>query len=780
MEKNLNKEQKNTLGEEISLEERLLGLSEKEAGERLLRFGKNLLSAPKKGGFLRKAVHIITEPMFLLLIIAAIAYILLGEPNEGAVMFVFVGAIIAIDLVQEWKTDRTLQALKELSAPKVKVIRDGAEKEILSEELVPGDIMLLAEGVKIPADGRVLRQSDFSVNESLLTGEAEPVRKQTDKDLGLDHWKKDMVYGGTVVIRGSAAVEITKTGALTEYGKIGSNLASAEDVKTPLQNSTSRIVRGAGILAAALFAAVAVITYFNLSGTDIGYRITQSLLSGIALAMAMIPEEFPVILTVFLSMGAWRLAKKNSIVRKLPAVEALGGVSVLCVDKTGTVTENRMIVDDMWSTDSENKENIKELSKIMGFGCETETYDPMEIAMLEYCENQGLARSEIFSGELVLEYEFSDITKMMAHLWKKEDGLFLAAKGSPESIIAACGLSDKKKDEALMQMKKMSQKGLRVIGIARAILDKDKPYPEDLFNAGLEFMGLCGLYDPPRESVKSDIAICRRAGIKVVMITGDNGETAASIANKIGMENPNEVMTGAELEGLSDEALIERVMSISVFSRVVPEHKMRIVKAFKACGEVVAMTGDGVNDAPALKHAHIGIAMGGRGSEVAREAADMILTDDNFSTIVESVRDGRRIYENIKKAMGYVVTIHVPIALCSLLAPILGIAPDMVMLLPLHIALLELVIDPTCSIVLERLPAPEDIMERPPRNIKEGIFNAKGFLRSMLRGLIIFGISFCGYYYLLKSGAGIFYARAFGLAAIIISSIILVHICKKD
>lgn len=761
-------------------EQHFKGLSTEEANQLQEKFGKNELVAEKKESFLHKVLHVITEPMFLLLIVAAAIYFILGEPKDGAIMLIFVVGIIGIETIQEWKTDKTLKALKDLSAPQIKVLRDGIEKVINSCDLVPGDIMFISEGVKVPADGKVLKASTLSIDESSLTGEAEPVWKaptDTINHIAIDYWHKDYCYAGTLVTHGTGTILVDKIGPATEYGKIGQNVISAPDNPTSLQKQTGKLVKLCAIIAAVLFVVVGIVTYFNIPDHSFGDRLIESILSGVTLAMAMIPEEFPVILTVFLSMGAWRLAKKHSLVRKLPSVETLGAVSVLCVDKTGTITMNKMTVIDTWSL--KNDTNI--LIKIMGMGCKADAYDPMEKSMISYCEEQGITRNNLFSGELIKEYAFTNELKMMGHVWQKDNNIIVAAKGSPERILTICNLTPNERKMAENKILKMSKEGLRVIAVGQMSISSTNEIPDTLMECNLELCGLIGLADPPRESVKEDIKTCTKAGVRVVMITGDNGITASSIAKKINIPNSDKIITGDELNKMSDEELRERVKKVSVFSRVIPEHKMKIVKAFKENGEIVAMTGDGVNDAPALKHADIGIAMGKRGSEVSREAADLILLDDNFSTIVETIRDGRRIYDNIRKAVGYVFTIHIPIAFGSLLAPLLGISPSNLLLLPLHVVLLELVIDPTCSIVLERQPAEDDIMERVPRNKNENLLTAKTLFKSLLQGFVIFGASFGTYYrFLNQNPDNAPLARAMGLTIILLANILLVHVNSSN
>ncbi len=757
----------------------MAGLTSVEAKQLQDKCGKNELTPQKKESFFKKVLHIICEPMFLLLIVAAIIYFLLGEPRDGAIMLIFVVGIISIDVIQEWKTDKTLNALKDLSAPHCTVIRDGKEQQIASADLVPGDLMMICEGVKIPADGAVLRCADLCVDESSLTGEAEGVWKipVENTEPTKDYWRRDYCYAGTLVTQGTATVLVDKIGANTEYGKIGLGVAAAPQEDTPLQKQTGKLVKTCAIIAGVLFVLVAVFTWFNIPDHQFIDRLIESILSGVTLAMAMIPEEFPVILTVFLSMGAWRLAKKNSLVRKLPSVETLGAVSVLCVDKTGTITMNQMTVQELWTANGTEQT----LVETMGLGCETDTYDPMEKAMLRCCEEHDIPREKLFSNEFVSEYAFTNELKMMGHVWRRDGKLVIAAKGSPERILTICELTDEERRTAEEQIQALSASGLRVIAIATAHPENEAAIPAAITDCRLTLLGLVGLADPPRESVKDDIAVCNRAGIRVVMITGDNGVTASAIAKKIGIPGSDDIITGEALEAMTDEELREAVKTVSIFSRVIPEHKMRIVKAFKENGEIVAMTGDGVNDAPALKYADIGIAMGKRGSEVSREAADLILMDDNFTTIVETVRDGRRIYDNIRKAVGYVFTIHIPIAAASLLAPFLGIAPSALLLLPLHVVLLEVLIDPTCSIVLERQPAEENVMDRAPRDPKEKLLTGGLLVKSILQGIFVFAASFGAYFVTLSGNpANAPVARSMGLAIIMLANLFLVQVNSSD
>lgn len=769
------------------------GLTSARAQELLKLYGRNELTPQKRESLFKKVLLVIGEPMFLLLMAAAVIYFILGEPRDGAVMLLFVTGMIAIDVAQEWKTDRTLRALKELAAPRVTVIRDGTKADIASAELVPGDIMVLCEGTKIPADGFVISCSDFCVDESTLTGEPIRVWKHASQESAAgqtltptqaeDYWRRDYCYAGTLAVQGNAYVLVDKTGTATEYGKAGNRVLETEKTETALQRQTRSLVTVCAGIAAALFLLVTAFTYCGLAGYEPEERLIKSILSGVTLAMAMIPEEFPVILTVFLSMGAWRLAKKHSLVRHLPSVETLGAVSVLCVDKTGTITKNHMAVREVWTPISPHA-----LTRIMGLACETDAYDPMETAILEYCEKSGLIKEDLFSGTLVKEYAFTNETRRMGHVWEikgeqipsvngspeTKGSRILAVKGSPESVLELCAISEEEQSAVEEKMTIMSGGGLRVIAVAASELPPEEETPKDLSGWHLTFCGLVGLYDPPKEGIREDISLCRKAGIRVVMITGDGVLTASAIAAQTGIDWEMGSITGTMIDRMNGEELKEAVKTASVFARVIPEHKMRIVKAFQENGEIVAMTGDGVNDAPALKYADIGIAMGRRGSEVSREAADLILMDDNFHTIVETVRDGRRIYDNIRKAVGYIFTIHIPIALASLTASMLGIAPQALMFLPVHIVLMELIIDPTCSVILERQPAESCVMCRPPRKRSETLLRAASVAKSVLQGLVLFAASFGSYYLSLRNGEDAALARSMGLSIVILGNLFLV------
>ena len=719
------------------------GLNSEEVEKLQKKYGMNELVIQEKPNMLKKFLGVFKEPMFLLLLIAATVYFLLGSPKDGAIMLVFVGFVASITFIQEWKTEKTMNALKDLTSPKVNTLRNGKNILIKSTELVPGDIVFLSEGERIPADCIVLEPSNFSVDESILTGESEYVMKvsTTQSEKSTDYWKKDILYAGTLCVFGKCTAIVKFTGINTEYGKIGKAISEAKDEPTPLQKKVSILVKNIAIAGVILCISVMVASYFY------SFDILNSILSGISLAMAIIPEEFPVVLTVFLSMGAYRLAKNNTLMRKISAVETLGSATVLCVDKTGTITQNKMKVKSIYSDGRIfNNEDLKnqELSDLMVLSCEKDPYDPMEKAILEAANLSKL--ETLYKYDLSKKIAFDSKTKRMANIYIKDNMYYVAVKGSAETVLGLCNLDKQRMDEINIEIDKMASNGLRVLALADCT--SEKVY-EDLECYELTFKALVGLQDPPKEGVEEAIKLCKKAGIRVVMITGDYSKTAMAIGEEMGLKFTDKVIVGNEIDSLSENELCEVVKSCDVFSRVIPEQKMKIVKALKKNGEIVAMTGDGVNDAPALKSADIGIAMGQRGTEVAKEAAHMILMDDNFTTIVKSVKDGRRVYDNIRKAMVYILIIHIPIAAMAMFAPLFNLPP---LLLPMHIMLLELIIDPTCSIVFEGEPAEANIMENHPRPPQEPLLTRNLTIKVVLQGIIMFLAAFMPFHYMIDLG----------------------------
>lgn len=746
--------------------EKYAGLSQAEVTQARAEYGLNELEPQKKESFLGKLLHVFTEPMFLLLIATASIYFILGEVTDGLIMLGFVLFISGIEFIQEQKTDKALEALNALSALNVKVIRGGKVQTIDSRDIVVGDLVVLEEGDKIPADGEILESQGLGVNESALTGESAVVHKHPKTKTDSNHFKNYICYSGTDVTNGSALIKITAIGTQTEYGKIGHALGAIAKEKTPLEKQIKKLIIVCTAISLTFFVAVIIINFINNSNLALSDRFIQSILAGITVAMATIPEEIPVVLIVFLAMGAWTLAKKRTLTRNMKAVETLGAVTVLCTDKTGTLTENKMTVQEVSTT------NQLDFTLAAALACPKTPFDPMEIAIQEYCQAHNFD-PQTYDQPLVHEYIFNHEDKMMGQIWQLDDGNFLAVKGAAESILPLCNLKNQRK--VLQQVANFSAKGYRVLAIASARLGQQ--LPKSLKDTTLDFQGLVALVDPPRQGVKKSLKSCYEAGVRVIMITGDNGATAQGIASQIGLKNSNKIITGAELERLTDEELRQKVKTTNIFARVYPTHKMRIVEALQANREVVAMTGDGVNDAPALKKAEIGIAMGERGTNVAKEAADMILMDDNFNTIVDAIKNGRTIYTNIRKALAYILVIHIPIALAALFVPLFDLPT---LLLPIHIVLLELIIDPTSSIVFQRLQPDTDVMKQAPRAIDEAIVTKEIVLKSITQGLFIFLATFISYYFFLRSGASQALATTFAFTVLILSNIFVVYVLQSS
>jgi len=723
------------------------GLSVQEAQRRLKQAGYNELPASRKRSLLIIAFDVVREPMFLLLIAAGTVYLLLGDVREALVLIGSILVIMGITLYQEQKTERALEALRDLSSPRALVIRGGEQQRIAGRDVVRGDIVVLAEGDRVPADGILLWSLNLSVDESLLTGESVPVRKMAaDRSAvpismgrpGGDDFP--CVFSGTLVTQGQGIAEVQATGMHTELGKIGTALQAVKPEKTRLQRETGRLVR-LFALAGLMLCGLVVLLYGLFRGDWLG-----ALLAGIALAMSLLPEEFPVVLTVFLALGAWRIAQRHVLTRRMPAIETLGAATVLCVDKTGTLTENRMTVRSLYTKGSSYEvqgdvqqslpEAFHELVELSILASQQDPFDPMEQALRGLGERYMSGTEHLPDGwTLLREYPLSSHLLAISHVWKPsrpEAGYLIAAKGAPEAIADLCHLDDGAKAALFEQVGDMASEGLRVLGVARARFQEASPLPGEQHDFAFEFVGLLGLADPVRPTVPAAIQECYTAGMRVIMMTGDYPLTAQRIARHIGLKPSDACITGPELEAMDDATLQERIQTTAIFARVVPEQKLRLVNALKANGEVVAMTGDGVNDAPALKSAHIGVAMGKRGTDVAREAAALVLLDDDFSSIVQAVRLGRRIYDNIRKALTYVLAVHVPIAGIALLPLLFGWP---LVLLPVHIVFLELIIDPASSVVFEAEPENPQVMKRPPRNPREPMFGKRALLVGIAQGI---------------------------------------------
>lgn len=755
-----------------------IGLTSQEAARILGEEGPNELPSSRQRGDLRIALDVIREPMFLLLVACGAIYLMIGDMQEALMLLAFVFFVMGITLYQERKTERALEALRDLSSPRALVIRDGSQQRIAGSKVVCGDIIILAEGDRVPADALVLDCTNLSTDESLLTGESVAVRKVAGDSStpSVQPGGDDLsfVFSGTLVVRGQGIARVVATGQQSAIGKIGKALQNVTGEESLLQRETGRLVR---VLATAVLGlCVLLIIIYGLSRG----AWLDGVLAGLTLAMAIMPNELPVVLTIFLALGAWRLSRAQVLARSAPVVETLGSATVLCVDKTGTLTLNQMRVTALHADgilckigDSRNDpppETFHDLVEFSILASQPDPFDPMERAIKVFGEDY-LAHTEHLHGEWSLEKEYplSPELLAMSHVWRAPNGsgYVIAVKGAPEAVAELCHFSDRQQQELMSAVTRMADDGLRVLGVARSHFH-ETGLPGEQHDFTFEFLGLVGLADPVRPTVASALQDCYRAGIRMVMITGDYPGTARSIARQIGLVQRDEVITGPELDKMSEEELQNHIKSVNIFARVVPEQKLRLVQALKANGEIVAMTGDGVNDAPALKSAHIGIAMGGRGTDVAREASDLVLLDDDFASIVRAVKMGRRIFDNLKKAMAYLLAIHVPIAGMSLI-PVLFNWP--LLFMPIHIAFLHLIIDPACSIVYEVEPAEAGAMNRHPRDPKEPLFSKRVLLLSTLQGLIVLVMLLAVFGVCLSRGQGELDARTLAFTTLIIANL---------
>ena len=708
------------------------GLNPSAVIESRKQFGFNELEYKQRKRYIQLLLDVLKEPMFLLLLTCGIIYFIIGEFSEAVILLFWVIMVVFITFYQYAKAEKSLAELKKLAISNAHVIRDGVQISIPSREIVPKDILIIHQGDRIPADGEIIEASNLSVDESILTGESLPVEK---KEM-YQYPEKSTVYGGTLVVSGRAFIKVSHTGKNSEFGKIGKSLKEIEIVPDKLQREMRGIVNRLFVLGA-LFSVFVIISYYLTRGDFI-----QSLLNGIATAMAMLPEEFPVVLTVFLSIGAWRLSKINLLTRKPSAIENLGSITALCSDKTGTITENKMIVSSIYIQNElisfdefqSKKAQITPLIEASFFASHAQTIDPMERAIEACYKTIQLNLNKPL--QLVKEYLITHEMTAMTRVLKTEDQhLIVYSKGAPETILSLCKMEEVDQKRILEIVNDEARKGQRILAVAKtAWLSAELPNKQADFL--LDFLGLIGFEDPIRQDVPKAIEECKEAGIRVIMITGDYPSTAESIAKKAGIIEVDSILTGSDLEKMDDQELGLKIKSIHVFARIVPNQKLRIIKALQSNGEIVAMTGDGVNDAPALKAADVGIAMGEKGTDVARESAALILLDDRFSTIVAAIRSGRKIMDNLEKAMTYILAVHVPIVGLTLLPSFFLELP--IILLPMHIVVLELMIDPICSLAFESEKEEKNLMKRPPKNPRLTFFGRDKVLKSILIGLLLF------------------------------------------
>lgn len=757
------------------------GLTENEVSRRFKEHGYNEIPAQKKRPAFAIFFDVVKEPMLLLLLGSSVVYLFLGEVNDAVMLSSFVFVVIGITFYQERKTERTLEALRNLSSPRALVIRDGVQKRVSGREVVKDDVIVLREGDRVPADAEILSCSNLTVDESLLTGESVAVRKseitgrEEARRLGGDDLP--FIYSGTLIVQGHGIAKVTAVGISTEMGKIGKALDEIKEESTLLQKETGKIVRQ--FFAGGVILCVLIIVIYGLTRGD----WLKGFLSGLTLGMAILPEEFPVVLLIFLTLGAWRISKKQVLTRRASAIETLGAATVLCVDKTGTLTMNSMKLASISSNgtffdfdknnDAVLPESLHDVMEYSILASQKDPFDPIEKELKKTGELHLLGSEHIHHNwRLVKEYTLSKQLLALSHVWESPDrqNYIIAAKGSPEAIADLCHYTQEKKQELKKHIERMAEKGLRVLGVAKATFKKVE-LPEEQHDFSFVFIGLVGFIDPIRATVPQAIQEAYKAGLRVIMITGDYPGTAVHVAKQIGLKNPDQYIAGCELEKMDLSVLKEKIKTNNIFPRVVPEQKLAIIEALKANGEIVAMTGDGVNDAPALKAAHIGIAMGERGTDVAREASALVLLNDDFSSIVHAVRMGRRIFDNLKKAISYIFAVHVPIAGMSFF-PVLFQLP--IVLLPAHIAFLELIIDPACSTVFESSREEKDIMDRPPRKLGDPLFNKKSFMVSLLQGLSIMIVVFAVFLLALYLKKGELEARSLSFATLVFANLMLI------
>ena len=760
------------------------GLSEAEARERLARFGPNVLEDREQQGLLQTLRSVATEPMFLLLLLAAAVYLLLGDLGEGLLLSFFALLTVGLVVLQERRSAHALDALRSLAQPQVRLLREGRWQRRAASELVPGDLIAVGEGDRVSADGRLVEASAVTADESLLTGESVPVRKRP--------WQPDdardaapapggddspWLHAGTLVVAGHGLLEVSATGRQTQLGRIGASLAGIDSSSTPLQQQLRRVVQIFG--GAALGASLLLVLWHGWREGD----WLQGLLSGIAIGMALLPEEFPMALTVFLALGAWRLARIQVLARRPAVIEALGSATLLCVDKTGTLTENRMSLRrlcvpglDLSLQGAADAAALPEaLHRLLEFGMLASRRggaDPMDQAVL-LRGDAGLAGSEHLHPDWTLlhEYPLSPALLAFSQVWTAPDGQrWIAAKGAPEAVADLCHLDEARWAALRPQVQALAEAGLRVLAVAAGPVGAGE-MPPQAHDHGFEWQGLLGFEDPLRASVPEAVAQARAAGVGVAMITGDHAATALAIARQAGIEVQAGALTGEQIAALDDAALDQALRRVRVFARVMPAQKLRLVQAFQRLGETVAMTGDGVNDAPALKAAHVGIAMGQRGTDVAREAAGLVLLDEDFGRIVGGIRMGRRIFDNLRRVMAYIVAIHVPIAGLALLPVLLGLPP---LLMPAHVVLTEMVIDPICSLAFEGAPEHPRLMQRPPRRREEGLLAPRLLQMALMQGALLLLATLGLYAWALDAGRSTEQARTLAMLALTLGNLGLV------
>ncbi|MBL0358693.1 MAG: cation-translocating P-type ATPase [Chitinophagaceae bacterium] len=751
-------------------QEKLRGLSAVEVTASRAKNGSNALEMKEERVFWQVLKDVVAEPMFILLVVACVIYFIAGKHQEGIIMLVSIFIVAGISLFQEYRSKNAVQALKKLSAAKANVLREGKPCQVATEEIVVDDLLLLEEGEVVAADGLIIAANDFSLNESILTGESFAVIKTADNN--------NTAYKGTLVTSGSATLQIIAVGNKTQFGKIGLSLQEIIVVKTPLQQQIRAFVKNMVWIGAIAFITVIAFNYFQ-SGD-----LTKSFLQGLTLAMSILPEEIPVAFSTFQALGAFRLLKSNIIVKQPQYVETLGSATVICSDKTGTLTQNKMSIEYLYNSITKDSVHVNDTAVIplqlveyAMWSSETIPFDPMEKTIHElYGKTAATDQRKLFKQ--IHEYPIGGKPPMMTHIFRNEAGeTVIAVKGAPEAILRQSKLSIAELKHIEEQSLWYAKKGYRVLGVGKGEW-KEKKWPVSQEEFEFEFLGLVVFQDPPKPGMIQTIKTFNEAGIQVKMITGDYAETAVAIAGQIQLDHNMEVLTGKEVLHLSKEKLQQKVKQVNIYARMFPEAKLKVIDALKENGEIVAMTGDGVNDGPALKAAHIGIAMGLRGSEVAKSAASLILTDDDLAHMTEAVALGRKIYDNLKKAIQYIVSIHIPIILTVAL-PLLLSWRFTDIFSPVHVIFLELIMGPTCSIIYENEPMEPGTMQRPPIKMGTSFLSLRQLSISIVQGLMITaGCLGIGYYYL-QQGSNDTLVRTVIFITLLFSNVILTFVNRS-
>jgi Ca2+-transporting ATPase len=750
----------------------LQGLNDSEVLTSRKKFGSNILESKKKNNFLEAIKGLVKEPMVILLLVAATLYFFTGNTGDGIFLAVAILLVAAISLYQDAKTHNALEKLKELSQPQCKVIRNGEVIEIMSQEVVVGDFLMVEEGSTIVADGTIVHSNDFSVNESILTGESFSVEKNASS-------KDNRIYMGTQVGGGLAIAEISAIGNQTKVGKIGKSIEDISSEKSTLELQINNFVKKMVIVGAIVFLLVWGINYYNSED------ILDSLLKALTLAMSVLPEEIPVAFTTFMAIGAWRLMNLGVIVKQMKTVESLGSATVICVDKTGTITENKMRLDKVYTLETNEIKSVeetlsaneKELIITAMWASEPIPFDTMEQSLHNFYE-KIVEKDERPNFKMVHEYPLGGKPPMMTHVFENAEGKrIIASKGAPEALMAASSLSDTEKESLKKKIIDLAAQGYRVLGVGISTFEgTDWPKKQQDFN--FKFQGLVAFYDPPKENISKVFQDFYNAGIAVKIITGDIAETTAAIAKKVNFRGSDEVISGDDLLALDDMELQKITSEKNIFARMFPEAKLKIINALKAQGHIVAMTGDGVNDGPALKAANIGVAMGKKGTEIAKQSASLILVDDDLSKMVDAVAMGRKIYSNLKKAIQYIISIHIPIILTVFFPLVLGwVYPNI--FTPVHVILLELIMGPTCSIVYENEPLEKDSMLQKPRPFSSTFFNWSELFTSIIQGLAITAGVLAVYQIAVNNGANEAITRTMVFTALITANIVLTFVNRS-